>query len=51
VRNALPVSVSDPTLAALITRWPDLPPAIRAGIAAMVEASVSDAAGPRGGGA
>ena len=28
----------DPTLARLIARWPALPPAIRAGIAAMVDA-------------
>jgi hypothetical protein len=30
---------SDPELAALIVAWPSLPPAIRAGILAMIQAS------------
>jgi hypothetical protein len=34
---------TDPALAAIVSAWPDLPPAIRAGIAAMV-----NAARPRG---
>ncbi|MFM9957260.1 MAG: hypothetical protein ACKVZJ_04225 [Phycisphaerales bacterium] len=34
-----PLSPSDPELAAVVAAWPDLPPAIRAGIVAMVKAS------------
>ena len=32
-------SPTDPELAAVVTAWPDLPPAIRAGIMAMVAAA------------
>ena len=34
-----PAKPADPELAAVIAAWPDLPPALRAGIAAMVKAA------------
>ena len=36
---ATPPKPTDPELAAVVAAWPDLPPAIRAGIVAMVGAS------------
>lgn len=36
--NATPDAPTDPELAAVVTAWPDLPPAIRAGIVALVKA-------------
>jgi len=36
---AHPAKPTDPELAAIVAAWPNLPPAIRAGIAAMVTAS------------
>ena len=36
---ATPPKPTDPELAAVVAAWPDLPPAIRAGIAAMVRAA------------
>jgi hypothetical protein len=32
-------TLADPDLAAVVTAWPDLPPAIRAGIVAMVRST------------
>jgi hypothetical protein len=48
----VPVGVStDPDLARLVAAWADLPPAIRAGIVAMVKAAMpSSAPGQYGGG-
>jgi hypothetical protein len=37
----LPATPTDPELAAVVAAWPDLPPAIRAGIVAMVKAAAS----------
>lgn len=34
-----PVKPTDPDLAAVVAVWPDLPPALRAGIVAMVKAA------------
>ena len=39
--HAAPMIVSDPDLAAVVTTWPELPEAVRAGIVAMVR-TVSD---------
>jgi hypothetical protein len=36
---ATPPKPTDPELAAVVAAWPDLPPAIRAGIVAMVKAA------------
>ena len=40
--NRVSNPVQDEALTALIQRWPDLPPAVRAGIVAMVEAATRD---------
>ena len=37
--TATPPKPADPELAAVVAAWPDLPPALRAGIAAMVAAA------------
>jgi hypothetical protein len=36
---ATPAKPTDPELAAVVAAWPDLPPAIRAGVLALVKAA------------
>lgn len=40
---AMPPKPLDPELAAVAAAWPELPPALRAGIVAMVKAGAADA--------
>ncbi len=46
-----PAKPTDPELAAVVAAWPDLPPAIRAGVLALVKAATPPTApsGPAGG--
>jgi hypothetical protein len=37
-----PPTPTDPKLAGIVAAWPNLPPAVRAGIVAMVEAATQD---------
>lgn len=37
--SAVVTTLTDPELAAVVAAWPDLPPAIRAGVIALVQAS------------
>ena len=39
VADSIPDAPTDPELAAVVAAWPDLPPAIRAGVLALVKAA------------
>ena len=42
--SSTPIEAIDPALERLIEAWPDLPPAVKAGIAAMVQAATEGGA-------
>lgn len=43
----IPTKPADPALAAIVAEWPNLPPAIRSGMVAMVQAASSQNEGQR----